>query len=109
MKNRKMDVFDLEKLLESAKVAEKITEGMVDESTYSVLTQDGSAFEALESKEVSAILENGSEIKPNMPEAADADELDADIKKTFSLLEAMDPSAIDAQPDFTHLKGKTVM
>lgn len=109
MKPRKMDVFDLEKLLESAKVAEKITEGMVDESVYSVLTKDGSAFESLDSNEVKAILESGSEIKTEMPAPADVEELDAEVKKAFGLLEAMDPSEIDKQPDFTHLKGKTVL
>ena len=101
MKSKKMDVFNLESLLESAKIAEKIGEGMVDESVYNVLSKEGSLFESLESNEVKAILENGSEIKPNMP---NVDELDAEVKKAFGLLESEFSNI-----DFTELKGKLVL
>lgn len=101
MKHKKMDVFSLESLLESAKIAEKISEGMVDESVYNVLSKEGSLFESLENNEVKAILENGSEIKTNMP---DVDELDAEVKKAFGLLESEFSNI-----DFTELKGKKVL
>lgn len=113
MKHKKMDVFNLESLLESAKIAEKISDGMVDESVYNVLSKEGSLFESLETNEISAILESGSEIKPNMP---DVDELDAEIKKAFGLLESELFNSFNSSPtdninpnDYTRLKGKTVL
>ena len=57
------DLFDMEKLLESAKIAEKIANGVVDDQAYNVLTQCVNEEVITECKnEVESILENAAKI-----------------------------------------------
>ena len=58
-----MDLLNMEKLIEGAAIAEKITEGVVDDQAYNVITQTVNEDVLMEGKkEVETILENGKTI-----------------------------------------------
>ena len=80
------DLFSMEKLLESAKIAEKIADGVVDDQAYNVLTQCVNEEVLIEGRaEVESILENASEISGEF----DLDQLAKEVKE--ALPEAVAP------------------
>ena len=82
------DLFSMEKLLEGAKIAEKIADGVVDEQAYNVLTQCVNEEVLIESREeVESILENAGKISGEL----DLDQLAKEVKE--ALPEAAAPKA----------------
>jgi len=64
-----MDLLNMEKLMEGAKIADRIADGVVDEQAYNAVTKTVNEEVLMEAKEeVEKILENGKKIKdePNL-------------------------------------------
>lgn len=106
--NIKSDLMDLEKLLESAKVADGIE--VTDDSTYNVLTREGAPLTENSEAELTAILEGcvvvNQEYKPTTKQ-------NPTKKAPFGMLEAIEePMKVEQQvsnQDMTALKGKKIL
>ena len=83
-----MDILELDKLMEAAKVADKISAGIVDDAAYNVLTKATNEEVLMESREeIDSILRNGKSIRGDVDVILE--ELDKDVAALDALSESV--------------------
>ena len=106
----------MEKLMEGVNIAQKITDGVVDDQAYNVLTQTVNEEILMEGREsVEKILENGKKMK----DTVDLSQLESEVNDALGVTEALDKvgkedadvnndGKVDDQDKYIKNKRKTI-
>lgn len=90
-----MDMFNLEKLLEQAQIAEKISNGIVDDQAYNVITKAINESVLMEAHdEVEGILSRGRRIN----KVVDLSQLESQVNNAFGINESVQSTQTKKEP-----------